>query len=501
MINWWHTGALFLVGYIFLRLIQTKLTSLWTFVLAYPAGTALYAFVGQAFLLCDFTMRIWRIFIVIAILFAVLFVVRKLRHIPFEKHTLPLLPIICTILSVTLIVSTGIFYIVMNYDSYFYFSDYGKTLAKFMCYKDFLTDDTYVLTNIGQFLPIVSSYAATWKLDTMNHLHVAMLINAILAFSIAIYEEAKTHTSAQKALLYTLGFTLMLVSCSPFFLFSNWLLSNSWILFYMLFLFIMVYQFRQTDDLLSFDQSLLLCGFSLCITMLRKDGLLITCFIFIAISVCQSLSSMNASRPKRFLRSAQLALLFLPSLMYMALYVYVIKHVLYVSVLTAQGTSLLSGNNTTLLFIAGGLTILYLCFLFHPLERICKSYLPHCFLLLLLAALGVYAVKDIPLFLDYMDVWFRNVVGISFGYSMLLLLFLSVLITLLQKKTDGFSFWIIGYILLVLVIYWNKRNLETDIDNSGLRAMYQIIPELFLLAAWRLAPVLTTRTISPQQHH
>lgn len=486
--------SFFIFGYLLLKLLQNKLSEMWICLLSFPAGLSLYVFCAEAFLLCDFTMQLWRVFVLEIIFLGLLFLIRFKRQRSFIKFpATSFVPMITVVCSIALVLSTGFIYIGLNYDSYFYFANYGNTLSKFMCYKDFISDDTYVLTNIGQFLPIACSYAYFWGLDAPHCIHVAMLSVSILSFGYFIYEKSITNQmTSKRAILLTSIFLIMLLSCSPFFLFGTWLLSNSWIMFYMIFFYIIFDKYVHSKESLSFEYAFILCGILLSITMLRKDGLVIACFLIIIISFFQASQYYTRSDTvlypnlkSRMKDSLVLGLIFLPSLIYMTMYIYVIKHVLYATVHTAWGTSLLSGKATQLILLSLA-TLLFVIILYRPIEFIFRRFLPLAGLLSFAVLICYYIYKSPNDFLDYIDTWARNLTGIGFGYSIFMLLFLVCIIILLSKRIDCHIFLLFGYILLTVVLYWNKGVGEQDIDNSALRAMIQIIPILFMVCASRI---------------
>lgn len=477
---------LFCIGYMFLKLIQTKLSSAWIFLLSFPSGICIWCFSCEAFLLFDFTLRPFRVAVLIAILFLLLSAIRFLlcrKSIIIPKQIN--ISAIMIVLSVSLLVSTGFIYVVMNYDSYFYFSDYGKAIAKLMCYKDFVCNDSYVLTNIGQFLPLISTYATYFGLDTVFPYHIGMLINFLFMFGYSLWSTVP-HDRRRKSIVYVSFWILLLLFCSPFFLFSNWVLSNTWIMF---FLFPLVILWFQNRDSLSIDISIIMSLYSLTITMLRKDGLIIVCFIFLAYDLFPKDSLVKEDIRKRFTKSNKLLLMFMPSALYTVSYLHVLKYVLHPSVKTAVYNSLLIPKNQIILYLCILLTSVYLLIGSILVKKVIKKHLPLIITLLMAVCFIGYSCIRFPSSIDYLDAWLRNFVGIAFGYSIFLILFLIGISVICSEKYDFLQFVTLGYIILIFIIYEAKGNFETNIDNSGLRALIQILPVLFFTAAYKLNKV------------
>lgn len=496
---------LFAVGYLFVKTIQHHLPELWVCLLAFPTAVCLWCFCSEFLLLADFTYRFWRVcFLMGAMIFAC-FLFRRIRRIPFQSVTLPAGRVLAVVLGVCCLVSTGWTYILFNYDSYFYFSDYGKALTLMMSYKDIVSDNSFVLTNIGQFLPLVSSYMTYWGVDSTAPVLGFFTVNLFAAFGAAVYEAVRGRFGARRAAGYAGCSLLLLASCSVFFMYTHWVLSNTYILFYLFFLFYLGKEHWKTP---SADRALLICLYALAITMLRKDGLVIVCFVFICYSIRKLYSSWI------------LALLFLPSAAYQLFYIYWLRNIIYAKTSLAFGTSLLSDNFMMLLLLGIMATFLYLLLLHFAAERILKQYLPHAMTLFLIAALCYFMTENLVRSIDFVDAWLRNFSGTGFGFCIFQILLLITLVLLMEHKPASGSpmersdiasssavpshrkqtkkkscrygytwFFILGNVLVTLMIYRQKGSTEIGIDNSGLRALYQIIPVFYYAAMTTIAPL------------
>lgn len=506
--------VLFAIGYAFIKAIQHHLSELWVCLLAFPTAVCLWCFCSEFLLLADFTYRFWRVCFLMGAGILACYGFRRLRHIPLQPVPLPAdqtharstisangrIPaygsliaygsIAAIVVGVCCLVSTGWTYILFNYDSYFYFSDYGKALTRMMSYKDIVSDNSFVLTNIGQFLPLISSYMTYWGLDSSAPVLGFFTVNLYAAFGAAVYEQVRTRFDARRAACYA-GFSLLLLaSCSAFFMYTHWVLSNTYILFYLFFLF---YLGKEHWKAPSVDRALLIGLYALAVTMLRKDGLIFVCFVFLCYSVRKLYSSWI------------LALLFLPSAAYQLFYIYWLRHIIYARTTLAFGTSLLSDHFMKLVLFGVAGTFLYLLLLHLPAERILKQYLPHVMTLFLFAALCYFMTENLARSIDFIDTWLRNFSGVGFGFCILQILLLVILVLLVQhlpaadspgvqnvKKPSRYGytwFFVLGNVLVTFVIYRQKWNLEVGIDNSGLRSLYQIIPVFYYAAMTTIAPL------------
>lgn len=482
--------VLFAIGYLFIKVIQHHLPELWVCLLAFPTAVCLWCFCSEFLLLADFTYRFWRVCFLMGVGILACYLLRRMKHIPLQKVTLPAGKMLAVVVGVCCLVSTGWTYVLVNYDSYFYFSDYGKALTLLMSYKDIVSNNSFVLTNIGQFLALVSSYMTYWGLDSDAPVLGFLTVNLFAAFAAAVYEQVRERFSAKRAACYAAISVLLLASCSLFFLYVHWILSNTYILFYLFFLFYLGQEHWKAP---SVDRALLIALYALAVTMLRKDGLIIVCFVFICYSVRKLYSSWI------------LALLFLPSAAYQLFYIYWLRHIIYAQTTLAFGTSLLSDNFMKLLLLGVAATFVYLLLLHVLAERILKQYLPHAMTLFLIVALCYFMTESLTRSIDFVDVWLRNLGGFGSGFCIFQILLLVTFVLLVQHLPAADSptkpkgqrpprygytwFFVLGNVLVTLVIYRQKGNLEVGIDNSGLRALYQIIPVFYYAAMTTIAPL------------
>lgn len=469
--------VLFFIGYAFVKVIQHRLSELWVCLLSVPSAVCLWCFCSEFLLLADFTYRFWRVCFLMGAGILACYLFRRLRRIPMQKITLPIGKTLAVVVGVACLVSTGWTYVLLNYDSYFYFSDYGKALTLMMSYKDIVSDNSFVMTNIGQFLPLVSSYMTYWGLDSGAPVLGFFIVNLLSAFGIAVYEQVRGCFSKKKAALYTVFSLLLLTSCTIFFIYTNWILSNTYIMFYLFFLF---YLGKEHWDTPSVDRALLIGIYALAVTMLRKDGLIIVCFVFVCYSV------------RKLYPSPILAALFVPSAAYQLFYIYYLRHIIYARTTLAFGTSLLSDNFMKMMLLGVAGTFLYVLLLHFPAEKIFRKYLTYVLTAFLILVLGAFLLRN-PLTqsIDYIDAWFRNFAAFGFGYCIFGILLLIVLVVAAKPQYAYTLFFTFGYILITLAIYSNKPNAEVGLDNSGLRALYQIIPVFYYAAMTTIAPLFT----------
>lgn len=459
--------VLYFAGYVFLTAVQELLSDTWVLLLAFPCGIALWVFASMALLMTDIVYYQYRVYLLMAVGTGIMLMIRKIMKLPRLQKKLPSYKTVFIVLGMALLVSTGWNYAIMNYDSYLYFANYGKTLTLFQEWKAFNTGNAYVLTNIGQFLPLVNSYAAFWGYEYSLPIQSFLMMNTLAALSVYIYQYSETKLGKRKSAFFTIYYGIAVVSCTPLLIYSNWLLSNA---FLMVYLFIAVLICDKVEKRLSFDYGIIITGASLAVTLLRKDGIIIVCFLFVCIS-CKKICSRE-----------KLLLMFLPSAAIQLYYIYLIRNVIGAVTRTAAGTSILNKKFIALTVAGIAGTILFIFFLESIIEKVFKKRIYAILLgLMFLAAICAIMLKPVTS-IDHIDAIIRVLLGSSYGYTVFAWGILCIIILLSSSKLDFHKFFIIGYCILTFLIYWNKGNTEQGIDNSGMRMFYQVIPIFYYYA-------------------
>lgn len=468
---------LFAAGYLFLKAAQEYFDDRWISVLAFPCGICLWVFVSFGLLAADIVYYAYRVYLLIGLILAAAFLIRRKRRIPLRGGLFPGIGTCCIAVGTALLVSTGWNYVIMNYDSYLYFADYGKTLTVLQEWKAFSNENSYVLTNIGQFLPLLNSYTAFWGLDYCLPVQSFLMLNTAAVFAVALYDKVRGKLGRKKSYVYVGMFVLLLITCTALFVYSNWLLSNAYLMVY---LFLALMLGDRAPGKMTPDYAIVLMGAGLAVTLLRKDGIIIICFVY----VCYACRKVWDSK--------RLVFLFLPSASAQLYYIFFIKKVIHAQTHTALGTSILNTDFIIMTAAAAVMTVVYLLFIHDFILKLAKGRI-YLFLLagLILTAAAAFMLKPLTS-IDHIDAVLRVLSGSSYGLSILVWgVFLCAYLAC-GPKLDYEIFIIAGYCLLTFLIYWNKGNTEHGIDNSGMRAFYQIIPMIYYAAGVKLAVLFGT---------
>lgn len=462
--------VLFGMGYLFMKLVQCSFRDLWIVLLAFPSGIAIWVFLSFGLLITDTVYYQYRVYLLYAVIMLIGYLIRKKCKVEVSGTWYPQSHVVFIVLGTAFLVSTGWNFVVMNYDSYLYFADYGKSLTLLQEWKAFSNHNSYVLTNIGQFLPLVNSYTAFWGLDYCLPVQSFLMLNTAAIFAVAVWDKAIERLDNKKAYAYTLLFLLLGISCTALLVYSNWLLSNA---FLMVYLFLALLLGSTAPKKYSFDYAIAMTGALLSMALLRKDGIIICCFVV----VCYCCKGMWNKK--------KLTLMFLPAAIAQLYYIFFVKKVIYAWTHTAYGTSILKPESIILIVFAVIATLFAVWIIIPFFNQMAKN---NHFLLILIFMIITVIIAIVIKFeesINHIDAIFHVLLGSSYGFSILSWGIFVCIILLKKPKVDYELFVLLGYCLLTFLIYWNKGNIEKGIDNSGMRAFYQIIPMIYYVAAIR----------------
>lgn len=341
---------LFVIGLILLQSIRSSLSCSWITIFAFPVGICLWVFASMLLLLLGIPYTFWLTLLLIAGLLAgcLLYQRRSTFTHPLFEDIHEMVPFLALFLGFAFLASSGFVYSFVSYDSYFYFTNYGHTLTIVKSFRDIVGENSFTLTNISQFLPLINSYTAFWGLDQAFQIQTFFIYNIITAFFYGLYQYVSMKTTVtsdtpllskhkKRVLLYCILFTLLLASSTSFIVVSGWTLANMYCMVYIFFLFMasfLVSHFKTARK-----ESLLLIGLCfVALTLLRKDGIIFVAFFLICFCSIELF-------PKK-----QLAIMFLPSALAEIWWLYYVRVVLSPDV--SQGVYSSIANNKNIFFVA-----------------------------------------------------------------------------------------------------------------------------------------------------
>ena len=486
--------VMWLLGGAFLLLIRTTLPDSMVILLSFPTGLCLWAFASFFLLMLGVPYTVPAVAVTLLAVYVLIFFLRRrianerlqtdsLRNLPAASpRNIPLLSIF---LGVMLLCSTGILYVFLSYDSYFYFVNYGNALTILKSFADIVGSNSFTLTNISQFLPLVNSYAAFWGLDQSFQIQAFLTFNLLACFFYGILRLFRKNLSVKKALFFSALLTLFLASSTCFIILSSWVLAN---MYCMVYLFLIVF----VIELDSPETDILVSMFLTALALLRKDGIIFAAFICVWIAL-------------RNIRSKKTQLLvFLPAAIVELWWLFYVRIVLNASVGQAVYSSVTNNKNIFLVVAAIVGTCVYIL-LVHPfLEHLFRNRFsfPQGETLLLylgmIIMIGLLTLRDWNFIVDNVDMTIRNMLlfpsiwGISaVMYAML------IVITMLKKPFwDADTFLWLGYIILNFISYSmvDSKWFWVNWDDSYMRVFLQIIPVIVFICGKKLSALLRSYT-------
>lgn len=491
---------LFFMGAFFLMMIRDKLSCNWILLFAFPAGICLWVFPSLLLLLLGIPYTLLNVTLLIAAIMGILllFLIRRTHkqndafRSPAKQTStdagagnstltqagfLQSLPMLLFFIGAALLASSGLIYVFVSYDSFFYFTNYGNTLTIVKNFKDIVGDNSFTLTNISQFLPLLNSYTSFWGLDQCYQMQAFLSIDLAACFFYGLHQYGKDG-SKHRTLFYSALMTAFLVTATSFLVASTWILANMYCMAYLFFAMLLL-----EDCLLPArrEAHILTALFFAALTLLRKDGIIFVCF-FMVYFVLKS----DWSRRDLFC-------VFLPSVISELWWLFYVRVILKATVEQAAFTSIANNANVAFVIAAISATCLYL-FVLHPLfiKRLpfSETWLIYGGLFCLLAIL---TIRDWNQVVDNIDMTIRNMFlyPASWGISGILFGILLVTTFVYHPFWDVDTFLWAGYVILNFISYCAVgKNLWVNWDDSYNRIVLQIIPVFVFICGKKLFSLL-----------
>lgn len=493
--------VLFVIGALFLCITTKALTPTWIFCFSFPVGCCIWALSSFILLLIGipytFSITMGTIFALLLLVFLACKKSQKQLHSGF-RHSQAGLSWTLLFLGIACIASSGFVYSFVSYDSFFYFTNYGHTLAIVNNFKDIVGSNSFTLTNISQFLPLLNAYTSFWGLDQCYQIQAFMTANIAVCFAYGLYQycllpSAQGNSSLfpalsakRCALLYAAVFTLLLLSSTSFIVISAWVLANMYCMAYLFMAFLAFFLLSH----LSGEQSgclLLISLFLTALTLLRKDGIIFAAFLLICFCSTDRFS-------KR-----QLAFLFLPATISETIWLFYVRIVLDAKVSQATYSSI--ANNKNIFFVCciilGSYFYIYFAHdIFKWVERKIPALTEYIILLAGMSLLFIasFVLKDANTIIDNVDFVIRNMFRYpsSWGISGLIFGILLVLSVVNRFELDYFQFVWSGYAFLNLISYCivDSKWFWLNWDDSYNRVLLQIVPMFVFSMAVKILPLL-----------
>ncbi|MBE5847947.1 MAG: hypothetical protein E7300_09760 [Lachnospiraceae bacterium] len=538
---------LYLIGNLFLCFATARLKAIFRVLFAFPIGMCLWVFVSYVSLLAGLPYTMYNTMRFLVMVLSMTYLAARRYHelldrsgekarafasvhrppgpysskkdTPQARDNMRTSHLHLIALGIAMLCSTGWLYVMISYDSLFYFINYGRALTVYQGFDAIAGANSFTLTNITQFLPLVCSYTAFWGLDQAYQIHAFLACNVVAAFGAGMYHilthdiaypdsgndqdcaasTKSVHISVGSAagnlfrnksrtLVFAVLLSTILATSTCYIVTSGWFLSNMPCMVYIFFLYLTTVLCRK--EIISQGAGSLLIGLCLAaLALLRKDGIIYDAFFMVW------MCSIELFSKKR------LAALFAPAATFALSWLAYVRLGMNVGVSRGYYSSIANNKNITLVVAVIVMCYLYLVIGHTILSWICErvrflheiDFMYFAFVIGLLYVLKIH--PDITI--DDWDFAIRNLFlyPSSWGLSAVLFGILIMLSLVVRFDLRGDHFVWIGYALLNLISYCYVDNkiFWVNWDDSYNRVLMQIVPVMLLIVGRAFADNLSLR--------
>lgn len=450
--------VLFLAGYIIINGALKDFNPIFNALLAFPFGLAMFAVSGLVVLIANIKYTINSVmaaFIIIWVIFMLIVKVsfNDVLKLFVSKFSLAVLvvAIIVSIFSVS-----GIIPLSLSNDSIYYYSLYPQTLVIDGGYM--LSHDVF-LTDVGQSVAVINTLPFMLGYHESFGIQTALLISFFGVFIYFCYERFEIDSSKYIKITILSCVLLLVITCTPFLVISEWVLANCYFMDYMFLVFALSYYYmkHKIKELLY-----IIALFILFLSMARMEGLIMLGVLLLSISVEDI---KNSDLVKYYI---------FPSLIfvipyYVILYFKIGVNPLY-SFLDIKKALLQAGFMIVVGFYFAFIRGRY--FMFFQRDRFAYS------LMGALAGINLLLlVYNHEKYLNNMVSFFKNIImGNGWGYFGFFIILMAILLP--YKKIDNANkLFCVSYVLVCMaVLFARDGGLRIGTGDSGNRVLLQIIP-------------------------
>ena len=476
--------ALYLIGYGFIQMIKSEMSDTWQCLLAFPAGLAAYGIVS--FLLLNFGIEYEYTMIILfaVVITAELCLMLKKNGHDFKKTKwIYLAASVAIVAIIALICTSGLLSVSVDNDSMYYYSAYPEVLVKEKAYRpefDVFPTDVGPMAVIINCLPYLFGFANTFGIQHFLN------INFILFFLAAVYEQlsgSERNTGNGTAAMISVFATAFLATSAPFLTTAKWIMAGDYFMVYFFMLMYLGYK-EGTAEERHEDMKIILVMFTVMLTMLRMEGVVMTAFLIIC------LSALSYSK-NEMLGTYVFPMGFSAFLYYFMVFIRLEVRPLY---------AFLTPLKAVFMMLMITVLALYINLIRGKKLMLLQKNMNYTITGLLIAAnLGMLAVRHTRYltnaYMFFMNIRLRNGWG-YFGYMLFLAVVLAVICAAV-KKDRILKFWdvvFIGFILVTVGVSWARgSSLRIGAGDSGNRVMLTAAPVAVYALTLRFAEWFTVR--------
>lgn len=291
---------MFAVGWIAVYSFTDGLNDIWTGLLAFPVGAALWSTLSYLVLLLNIPYTAFIMFLAVFIFMgATAFIHRKkIRMIDGGKITRQFLYAV----GAAEIGTTGLLFTTMSSDSYHFVMQFGEMIAKLGRY-DADANGEFLLST-GQSVALLSSLAVFCGFETIYGIHHMLMISFMGLFCYSLYENLKDHIEKKWAAILAVLFGILLLVTQAVSFLMGWVISSAYFMVYLyVFVYLVYKQYIKKGEVLNLkllfllitsmivltrgEGGMLICLVIICMTRLKIDNKDLLCYFTLPCAVIQ----------------------------------------------------------------------------------------------------------------------------------------------------------------------------------------------------------------------
>lgn len=271
------TMGMYFVGLITVYPLCIKLGEYFPFLVAMPAGNALWGMISSLLLFLNIPYNKVTTLGLVAII--ILFELIRYKETYRDVDKIKTMNICIVVLGVIIMASSGMFPKYYSSDSFYYIMQYGQLITE----NGALSSDivgTY-MTWTGITPALISSFAAMFGFETIYGIHHLLVFSMYGFITLFIYETANSFFSKRMTWILTLG-TLVTVVFTPIVTgLATWIISNTYFMVYIVFFLMFPIIARERMDMKVVCLMALFAGW---MTLCRIEAAPYMCFLVICIT-------------------------------------------------------------------------------------------------------------------------------------------------------------------------------------------------------------------------
>lgn len=434
--------------------------------LAFPSGLALFAMSAFLMLCTGIPFNIYTSIGAMGII-SLISVIKGLREgiyvdIIRDRFRLGTIVIaLCSAIVLTFMLTANLFDVVLDNDSFYYFSTYPEAIVKegrYIRYFDVFLTDAAPVGSIIQTLPYIFGFSETFGIQYF------LDADFMLIFAYALYSELSGRLGQKKAACCSAAGSVFLLTSSAYLVTAKWVMAG---VYFMSFFFITAW-FCFRMSFAARKPLILMALLATSLAMMRQEGVVMTAILIITLSVLSGYSGRELAFSMA-----------LPVTICAALYYFRVFAVLGVHPLYAFLTPLKALVMICMLVVC----LIYLIFIRDRLSEEVRNKL----IILLPAVLFIVNMGVVLLrsseYLGNLKMFYLNVrIGAGwgyFGYMAGILVFLLFIKAVLNKEWYllFFDSLMVSYVLGVLIVSFGRGDaLRKGVGDSGNRVMLTAVP-------------------------